>query len=97
MPFTYAAAHLPMRFATPWPPKLMNAHYADPLPWFEEVSEGRVKKGRVKASIVNKQQAALRKGRELHCEKAGSCIPAQPEVQVVAVLHFAGHVDAGPS
>ncbi|KAG1670446.1 hypothetical protein FOA52_010182 [Chlamydomonas sp. UWO 241] len=34
----FVAAHLPLRFATPWPPKLMPDHYKDPLPWLEEVT-----------------------------------------------------------
>jgi len=41
--FGYAAAHLPMRFATPWPPKGMEEHYRTPLPAFEEVTASSLK------------------------------------------------------
>ncbi len=35
----FVAGHLPLRVATPWPPKLMPEHYADPVPVLEEVTE----------------------------------------------------------
>ncbi|GAX82272.1 hypothetical protein CEUSTIGMA_g9701.t1 [Chlamydomonas eustigma] len=34
----FVAGHLPMRVATPWPPKLMPDHYHDPVPVLEEIT-----------------------------------------------------------
>eukprot|EP00798_Chlamydomonas_sp_ICE-L_P025661 gene25661-11326_t len=38
----FAIAHLPLRFATPWPPKTMPDHYRDPIPGLEEVTKRNI-------------------------------------------------------